>query len=1477
MARTFTVSFKINGAMDGSLQAALQAAANAMRGLGNAARQASAAAQASKAGLAGMAAGLNQLQQAAQRFKQVQDALKQTTADWSKAQQAVTSAKAKYEADTAAVEKLKAKLDELKAAQSKLGTSKSAGNATLKQLRQDLQRLKQAYADAKKAGDAMKMSQLGTQIKSTQGAIQAQQAAVRQAAEAYRKLSEQVKQAKAELQAAQAAQSTSSRGLSSAQSDASKLAASYQRQQAALRSLVASLSSAGFNVSSFASAESRLAGDIDRVNAALRQQQALMNAQSRSAQASQEMFNAYNNFQGALQTAQQVAAPFEAAAENAMNFEHAMSKVKSLTQMRDIRAGNLDKVNASMQALTDTATTLGATTEFTSKEVADAMGKLGMAGWDDKKINAAMSSIVDLATIADRHDIQRTADVVSDDMTALGIKAGESMTLASGKVVDGVKYFSDAFAYATTQANLDQELLHEALKYNAPTGKASGLSLGEIFAMNMVSANAGIKGSMAGTSFRAGWVRMLAPPKTAQKAFEQMGMTASDATKQIMEAQEALTTAGISESDDLFTKIQKVQQHYQSLDKNARAGWLKNVVGQNALSGWQIALEKGNFADIMKFAQEIDSGAIEGWASDTATVMRDDTKTSVELLKSSLDALQKSVGDALTPAIRAAAEAFAPLVTAAGEFIAQNPAIVQGAAAIAAALTTVVVGAAAVKLAFAGWTFITSTVALVQTALASLGSGAMLGGVIARVTALRTALFGLGGAATLGGWSAMFASISTTAATAATSIRAFFASLTLGSMASGIVSTLSAIGTAIRGAAMAAMSFAFSPVGVALMALGLAGMYVYQNWDRVAPVFSNIAGIITGALSPAITQIQAAFSALSSSGAFSSLASAASQLASVVGGTLVKAFAVLATVVASALAVAIRAIADFVTFASEALTGVMDIFGKLSEGDFSGAWEAWQSHGSKAIENIKNLGSHVFDGVEQGAKNVQQTLDALNAPKMPTQAAVARHAVHFDESGVARSPAPEAQPIDTSATQAALDQVGNSAQNAATNMDGVNQATQQISQAGADVQQFGAGMQTASTGVQQFGTTAQTTSANVQELGANSQAAGGGITSLADAASGATGGVSALGSAASGAAGSVSGLGAAVQSACSQLAAAGANAAAAVASAAPKANYKGGIYKKGAFLTTFAEKSPEAAIPLDNSQRAIDLWTQTGQILGQLPGKGGVNYEQGRKFEDAIKDYNKNPGDFGTLNKTLDTHAQIFGGGRYGGQSRRRAMPTLPQELPQPKGEMSDDVRKRLENLDRLIKAADYLPDAAKAQQTKAELIQMREYLLRKNGLSVEQTRSTSRRSAYMPRPNTMPRSHRHAINSTSGAMSSRNSFPLITTPGFNPDVPLPTSTTATRQQNNSFSELTGWLSGKIESVLPTGTGGLIGGLLENILPQSQQSSSGAPTFTINVTVNGNANADEVQRGVEQAIPSLEEFSRRYDMLMHENARRSFA
>lgn len=45
----------------------------------------------------------------------------------------------------------------------------------------------------------------------------------------------------------------------------------------------------------------------------------------------------------------------------------------------------------------------------------------------------------------------------------------------------------------------------------------------------------------------------------------------------------------------------------------------------------------------------------------------------------------------------------------------------------------------------------------------------------------------------------------------------------------------------------------------------------------------------------------------------------------------------------------------------------------------------------------------------------------------------------------------------------------------------------------------------------------------------------------------------------------------------------------------------GGLFGRGAFVTSFAENSPEAAIPIDGSARSRGLWAATGKLLGITP------------------------------------------------------------------------------------------------------------------------------------------------------------------------------------------------------------------------------------------------------------------------------------
>ena len=127
---------------------------------------------------------------------------------------------------------------------------------------------------------------------------------------------------------------------------------------------------------------------------------------------------------------------------------------------------------------------------------------------------------------------------------------------------------------------------------------------------------------------------------------------------------------------------------------------------------------------------------------------------------------------------------------------------------------------------------------------------------------------------------------------------------------------------------------------------------------------------------------------------------------------------------------------------------------------------------------------------------------------------------------------------------------------------------------------------------------------------------GAGIEVMTSAAANSGGSIEAMSGSAAGSASAISGLGSAASSAIGALMSAASSAGSAIMGAIGSAasavgnaigiggHAEGGIFARGAHLTWFAERSAEAAIPLDGSQRSIDLWRTTGEMLGIMPRTG---------------------------------------------------------------------------------------------------------------------------------------------------------------------------------------------------------------------------------------------------------------------------------
>lgn len=174
-----------------------------------------------------------------------------------------------------------------------------------------------------------------------------------------------------------------------------------------------------------------------------------------------------------------------------------------------------------LDAMQKQARQLGATTQFSASEAADAMGFLAMAGFRTNEIIGAMPDTLRLASAA-QMDMASAADIVSN------ILAGYSMK------VEDLGHANDVLVKSFTSSNTDLRQLGEAMKYAGPVASAAGVSFEEAAAALGMMGNAGIQGSMAGTSLRGAISRILSPTKVMAARMEEAGLAFTDAEGRLL-------------------------------------------------------------------------------------------------------------------------------------------------------------------------------------------------------------------------------------------------------------------------------------------------------------------------------------------------------------------------------------------------------------------------------------------------------------------------------------------------------------------------------------------------------------------------------------------------------------------------------------------------------------------------------------------------------------------------------------------------------------------------------------------------------------------------------------------------------------------------------------------------------------------------------------------------------------------------------
>ncbi len=168
-----------------------------------------------------------------------------------------------------------------------------------------------------------------------------------------------------------------------------------------------------------------------------------------------------------------------AAIKTAGDFETSMNRVRAVT------GATADE----MIELEATARELGATTQFSAKQAADAMSFLAMAGFETNKIIGAMPATLNLAAAA-QIDMGQAADIASNILAGFNLDADE----LAGAI--------DVMAKTFTSSNTDLVQLGEAMSLVAPISEGLGVSIEETSAAIGILSNAGIQASSAGTGLR---------------------------------------------------------------------------------------------------------------------------------------------------------------------------------------------------------------------------------------------------------------------------------------------------------------------------------------------------------------------------------------------------------------------------------------------------------------------------------------------------------------------------------------------------------------------------------------------------------------------------------------------------------------------------------------------------------------------------------------------------------------------------------------------------------------------------------------------------------------------------------------------------------------------------------------------------------------------------------------------------------------
>ena len=295
----------------------------------------------------------------------------------------------------------------------------------------------------------------------------------------------------------------------------------------------------------------------------------------------------------------------------ASDFEAGMSKVQSIS----------GATQAELDKLSEKAKEMGAKTKFSATESSEAFSYMAMAGWKTADMLDGIEGIMYLAG-ATGEDLASTSDIVTDALTAFGMKASDTQR------------FVDVLASASSNANTNVSMLGESFKYVAPVAGSLGYNVEDVATGLSLMANSGIKASQAGTAMRSMLTNLAKPTKQSGKAMKDLGISLTD-------------SKGNMKSFDALMK--DLRGSFSKLDDAQKAQYASMLAGKTGMSGL-LAIVNSSDSDFNKLSDAINNSS--GACKNMYDVANNNLQGQLTVLKSTVESIAISFGERLAPYVK---------------------------------------------------------------------------------------------------------------------------------------------------------------------------------------------------------------------------------------------------------------------------------------------------------------------------------------------------------------------------------------------------------------------------------------------------------------------------------------------------------------------------------------------------------------------------------------------------------------------------------------------------------------------------------------------------------------------------------------------------------------------------------------------------------------------------------------------------------